>query len=134
MNGTKILVIDDETKFRDLIQERLKSEGYDIEVAVDGEEGLQKAKAIKPDLVICDMMMPKMDGFGVLKGMRQDANLHMPFIMLTAVDDFDKIRSAYEFDANFYITKPVDHTKLFETTKLLDNIRVLLSFPTRDTK
>jgi CheY-like chemotaxis protein len=125
----KILVIDDESKFRNLLKERLQKEGYEVELAMDGDEGLVKAKTMKPDLIICDMMMPKMDGFEVLKGIRKDANLNTPFIMLTLMDDFKNIQSAYEHEANFYITKPVDHTKLFESTKLLDNIKILLSFP-----
>ena len=125
----KILVIDDESKYRNLLKERLQKEGYDVETAIDGDDGLTKAKAINPDLVICDMKMPKMDGFQVLRGIRRDANLNVPFIMLTSVDDFRAIQSAYEHEANFYITKPVVHTALFQNTKLLDNIRVLLSFP-----
>ena len=125
----KILVIDDESKFRDLLKEGLQKEGYEVEMAIDGDEGLEKAKTINPDLIICDMKMPKMDGFEVLKGLRKEANLNTPFIMLTLMDDFKNIQSAYEHEANFYITKPVDHTKIFESTKLLDNIRILLSFP-----
>ena len=126
----KILVIDDESEFRNIIKERLLKEGHEVETAIDGEEGLGKVKEAAPDLIICDMKMPKMDGFEVLEVLRKKENLNTPFIMLTLIDDFDKIQSAYEHEANFYITKPVVHTKLFEETKLLDNIRVLLSFPT----
>lgn len=128
-NMAKILVIDDQSVFRDIIKERLLQEGYEVETAIDGEEGLSKVKEVSPDLIICDMKMPKMDGFEVLEGLRKRANLNTPFIMLTSMDDFDKIQSAYDNEANFYITKPVVHTKLFEETKLLDNVRVLLSFP-----
>ncbi|MFH1753476.1 MAG: response regulator [Candidatus Omnitrophota bacterium] len=126
----KILVVDDESKFRDIIKERLIKEGYEVETAIDGEEGLNKAKVITPDLIICDMKMPKMDGFELLKDLRKKENMATPFIMLTSIDDFDNIQTAYEHEANFYITKPVVYAKLFESTKLLDNIRVLLSFPT----
>ena len=125
----KILVIDDESRFRDIIKERLLKEGYEVETAIDGEEGLSKAKEVSPDLIICDMKMPKMDGFEVLEDLRKKENLGTPFIMLTSIGDFDKIQNAYENEANFYITKPVVYTKLFEETKLLDNVRVLLSFP-----
>lgn len=125
----RILVIDDESRFRDLIKERLKKEGYLVEMAHDGEEGLLKVRHTDFDLIICDMMMPKKDGFAVLKALRGEINKNTPFIMLTSIDEFDKIQSAYEYEANFYITKPAIHADLFESTKLLKNIRVLLSFP-----
>jgi DNA-binding response OmpR family regulator len=132
MDKAKILVVDDESKFRNLIKDTLEKEGYEVSLASDGEEGFAMAKTINPNLIICDMKMPKMDGFDLLKGLRREAKLDTPFIMLTAVDDFENIQTAYEFEANFYITKPVVWSKLFESTKLLDNIRVLLGVSKTD--
>ncbi|MEE8359879.1 MAG: response regulator [Candidatus Omnitrophota bacterium] len=97
----KILVIDDESKFRNIIKEELLKEGHEVETAIDGEEGLGKVKEAAPDLIICDMKMPKMDGFEVLEVLRKKENLNSPFIMLTLIVDFDKIQSAYEHEANF---------------------------------
>jgi CheY-like chemotaxis protein len=129
MEGAKILVIDDESRYRDLMRDKLESEGFEVILACDGEEGLERARGTKPDLIICDMKMPKKDGFDVLKALRKDSDLHTPFIMLTAVDDFENIKSAYEYEANFYVTKPVFYKKLFDSTNLMKNIRLLLSFP-----
>jgi len=129
MRNAKILVIDDESKYRDAVKKGLEAEGHRVVIAVDGEEGLAKAREHNPDLIICDMRMPKMDGFDVLKSLRGEANMNTPFIMLTAVDDFEKIKRAYEYEANFYVTKPAVPAKLFKATDFSKNVRVLLSFP-----
>ena len=131
MERHRILVIEDESRFRDIIKERLEKEGYEVSTASDGEEGIAMIKSAAPDLVICDMKMPKMDGFDVLKALRKDEKNPVPFIMLTAVDDFTNVQSAYEYEANLYVTKPVVYSKLFESTKLLDNIRLLLGVSRR---
>jgi DNA-binding response OmpR family regulator len=125
----KILAIDDQGKFRDLLKSTLEKEGYEVTLANDGEDGIRKAGSGSYDLVICDMMMPKKDGFDVLKALRGELKSGVPFIMLTSIDDFDKIKTAYDYEANFYVTKPVRHNQLFETTKLMENVRVLLSLP-----
>lgn len=121
MGKIKILIIDDEKDFLSMLGEQLGLENYDVFTALDGEEGIAKAKSHKPGLVICDVRMPKKDGFEVLKVLRQDANFSAPFIMLTAVDDFDKVKKAYDNQVDFYVTKPV------ELNKLLKNIRLLLN-------
>lgn len=121
MHNSKILVIDDEKDFLDLIYERLKLEGYHVITAFDGEDGLHKAKTWHPDLIICDVKMPRKDGFEVLKSLRQEPSFRVPFIMLTVVDDFDKIKKAYDEEADFYVTKPV------ELANLSKNIRILLN-------
>ena len=116
-----ILVIDDEKDFLGLLKEKLELEGYEVSTAVDGEEGLISAQVSHPDIVICDIRMPKKDGFAVLKALKKNPDFRAPFIMLTAVDDFDKIREAYDEQADFYVTKPV------KLQKLLKNIRILLN-------
>ncbi|UCD55093.1 MAG: response regulator [Candidatus Omnitrophota bacterium] len=122
MAKSKILVIDDEKEFLHLIKEKLELEGYEVITASDGEEGLISAQVCEPDLVICDIKMPKKDGFEVLKELKQHANFRAPFIMLTVVDDFDKIKEAYEYAADFYITKPVELYKLSKNIKILLNL------------
>jgi len=121
-NKVTILVIDDEKDFVELLEVRLKFEGYDVISASDGEEGLEKAENFKPDLVICDVKMPKKDGFDVLKQLRCKISAKTPFIMLTASDDFDKVKKAYEDKADFFITKTVDFAKLLSAIKTLLNI------------
>lgn len=122
MDKTKILVIDDEKDLLDLLKEKLELEGYEVVTAGDGEEGLISAQVCEPDLIICDIKMPKKDGFEVLKELKQRANFRAPFIMLTVVDDFDKIKEAYEEEADFYITKPVELYKLSKNIKILLNL------------
>jgi len=124
MNKTKILVIDDEEDFLDLMRNGLEPQGYEVITATDGTNGLAKAKVSKPDLVICDIKMPKKDGFQVLKEMRQDAELRrIPFIMLTVVDEFKKVEEAYDEEADFYVTKPVKFDVLLKNISLLLNLQ-----------
>jgi two-component system alkaline phosphatase synthesis response regulator PhoP len=124
MGKTKILVIDDEKDFLDLMKKALEPAGYEVIIANDGDEGVTKAKACKPDLVICDIKMPKKDGFQVLKEMRQnDEFRRTPFIMLTVVDDFKKVEEAYDDEADFYVTKPVKFDKLLKNIPLLLNLQ-----------
>ena len=117
----KILLIEDEKRFSGIIKMRLEASGYEVFTADDGENGLAKARDVKPDIVICDLLMPKKGGFDVLNGLRKDLQSSVPFIMLTCVGDLEKVRKAYDNEADFYLTKPVD------TEVLLKNIRILLS-------
>ena len=122
MAKIKILLIDDEEDLVLLMTKKLESEGYDVMSASNGEEGITKAKADKPDLVICDLKMPVKDGFEVLKELRQKKNINAPFIMLTGMDDFDKVKKAYENEADFYVPKAIDPDKLIAKIRTLLNI------------
>jgi CheY-like chemotaxis protein len=121
MDKAKILVIDDEKDLLSLLKEQLELMGYSVVTAKDGEEGLISAQVSHPDLVICDINMPKKDGFEVLRQLKKDPDFQAPFIMLTVEKDFDKIREAYQDKADFYVTKPIN------LQKLLKNIRTLLN-------
>ena len=77
----KILIADDEPHIRELVRTYLSREGYELEYAVDGREALEKALSIRPDLVVLDLMMPKLDGFEVTKTLRQYSDV--PIMMLT---------------------------------------------------
>lgn len=118
---TRILVIDDEKDIVETIKSALTTRGYKITTAFNGEDGLKKAKADSPDLVICDIKMPKLDGWEVLKGLREDAARWVPVIMLTVLKDVEDVKKGYEYDADYYITKP------FKINDLLQGIRVILS-------
>lgn len=118
----KILLVDDEKDFLELVRERLEMEGYEIITALDGEEGIAKAKSENPDIIICDIKMPKMDGYEVLKRVRQDQKNRTPFIMLTAYGDFDNLKKAYEEEGDFFVTKPVKLDKLVKNVKILLNL------------
>lgn len=101
----KVLVVDDEQSILTLLQYNLEQSGYEVLTATDGEEGKNLAIAEKPDLIILDLMLPKLDGIEVCKILRQD-RIMTPILMLTAKDDeFDKILGL-ELGADDYMTKP----------------------------
>ena len=100
----KILIVDDEKAIVDILNHNLRKEGYNTLQAYDGEEALKVFQDEKPDLVLLDVMLPKMDGFTVCKTIRQTANT--PIIMVTAKEDVvDKV-IGLELGADDYITKP----------------------------
>ena len=102
---SKILVIEDEANISELISFNLKNEGYDVICCDDGKAGFETAKTSSPDLIILDIMLPKMDGYDVIKTLRSDGD-ETPVIMLTAKnDEVDKI-VGLEFGADDYMTKP----------------------------
>lgn len=109
----KILVIDDSELMQRMIRDILKSEGYEVYSAYSGEEGLTKVAAIKPDLIILDIIMPGMSGFDVCRTLRSDdSNILMPIIMLTAqVNEDDKL-IGLEMGADDYIIKPFNSREL----------------------
>lgn len=113
--NNKILVIDDEKAIADIIKFNLEKEGYSVETAYDGEEGMEAVKKYIPELVILDVMMPKKDGFQVLKEIRMSYNL--PVIMLTAKEEeVDKVLGL-ELGADDYITKPFSMRELVARVK-----------------
>lgn len=116
-----ILVVDDEQDMLLAVKLRLEASGYDVHTAVDGLQGLNLARQLKPDLIILDIMLPKMNGYKISRLLKfDDAFKHIPVIMLTALaGDVDKT-TGVETGANEYITKP------FETQHLLDAVRRFL--------
>ena len=102
--GKKILVVDDEKAIANIIKFNLKKEGYDVITAEDGEMGVIKAFTENPDLILLDIMMPKIDGYEACKRIRE--KMSTPIIMLTARSEDADIVSGLEYGANDYITKP----------------------------
>ena len=118
MNSEKILIIEDEENILEAVKYTLTQEGYDVFTSVDGEEGLEKAQEIKPDLVLLDVMLPKMDGFEVCRILRKD--LQMPvFIISAKAEEIDRV-VGLEIGADDYLTKP------FAPKELSARIRALL--------
>ncbi|MGK0389610.1 MAG: two-component system alkaline phosphatase synthesis response regulator PhoP [Maribacter sp.] len=103
-----IFIVDDEPDILEFLTYNLKKEGYIVNTALDGEDGLQKIKQVEPDLVILDIMMPKMDGVEVCRQLREDdANKDMIIVFLTARnEDYSQI-AGFEVGADDYITKPI---------------------------
>jgi two-component system response regulator VicR len=111
----KILVVDDEEAILDIIKFNLVKEGYSVAVARDGDEALSKTYTVEPDLVLLDVMLPKMNGYKVCEKIRE--NYNMPIIMLTAKEDeADKVLGL-ELGADDYITKPFGVRELLARVK-----------------
>jgi len=116
-----ILVVDDEQDLLDLIEYNLKKEGYDVLKAENGIQGLEMAKEHKPNLVLLDIMMPKLDGIQVCEKMRANPDLKpIPVIFLTARSDEKTEVEGLDIGADDFITKPIS------TTKLLSRIKAVL--------
>jgi DNA-binding NarL/FixJ family response regulator len=109
----KILVIEDQPQMRRNLATILEMEGFQVSVAADGRSGLELARRDPPDIVICDVMMPELDGYGVLESLRTDpATATLPFIFLTAKSDKTDLRSGMNLGADDYLTKPVSREDL----------------------
>jgi len=102
-----VLVVDDNEMNRDMLSRRLKRQGYDIEVAEDGIVALEAMRNKTFDLVLLDVMMPRMNGYEVLEAVRQDTSIvGVPIIMISAVDDLDSVVKCIELGAEDYLFKP----------------------------
>ncbi|WP_248628942.1 response regulator YycF [uncultured Enterococcus sp.] len=111
----KILVVDDEKPISDIVKFNLAKEGYEVFSAYDGEEALQKVEEIHPDLILLDLMLPKIDGLEVAKEVRKTYD--MPIIMVTAKDsEIDKVLGL-EIGADDYVTKPFSNRELVARVK-----------------
>ncbi len=111
----KVLVVDDERAIADIIKFNLEKEGFIVDTAYDGEEGLEKVKSLQPNLVVLDIMMPKKDGFQVLKEIRMSYKI--PVIMLTAKEEeVDKVLGL-ELGADDYVVKPFSMRELIARIK-----------------
>ena len=109
----RVLLVDDEPGLRTAVQTYLQDEGFDVTIAVDGEEGWQKAQQLLPDVVISDVMMPRCDGYALLKRLREDERLGgTPVIFLTAKGMTIDRTQGYEAGVDDYIPKPFDPDEL----------------------
>jgi DNA-binding NarL/FixJ family response regulator len=109
----KILVIEDEPQTRENLATILEMEGYQTITARDGAEGLAAAKRELPDLVLCDVMMPAMDGYAVLEALRAESTtVSIPFIFLTAKGDRRDLRTGMDLGADDYLSKPATAAEL----------------------
>ena len=112
---TKILLIEDEAGIRMTVSLMLKAEGYDVTTAQNGHKGLEAARDNAPDLILCDVNMPQMDGFQVLEEMRKEPALAVtPFIFLTARTDRSDMRQGMNLGADDYLTKPFTRDELLQ--------------------
>lgn len=111
-NISTVLVIDDDPSVRKIMSHFLSQKGFDVQTVASGEEGLRTAKRIKPAVITLDVMMPGQDGWGVLKALKQDAELcDVPVILLTMVENREL---GYSLGAVEYLSKPIDKARLFK--------------------
>src|SRR2546425_5505360 len=122
----RILVVDDTPANVHILQARLSANGYDMVTATDGEAALAAVRESEPDLILLDVMMPKMDGFEVCRRLRADASLpFIPIIMVTARADPKDVVEGLEAGGDEYLTKPVDQTALVARVKSMLRIKKL---------
>ena len=115
----RLLVIDDHNDIRENIAEILVLAGYEVFTAPNGKKGVETALKERPELIICDIMMPELDGYGVLHLLRKnDATLETPFIFLTAKTERSDLRKGMEMGADDYITKPFDDIELLNAIEI----------------
>jgi DNA-binding NarL/FixJ family response regulator len=108
-----VLVIEDQPVMRRNLQTILEMEGYTVATAENGAKGVTAARAHPPDLILCDVMMPELDGYGVLAALRQDEKTAMvPFIFLTAKGEKTDLRTGMNLGADDYLAKPVSRDEL----------------------
>lgn len=121
MMKKKILVVEDEAELTEAIQIRLEQAGYEVLIAYDGQQALEKARGENPDLVVLDLMLPKIDGYKVCRMLKFDEKYKkIPIVMLTARAQEKDENLGYEVGADAFITKP------FKYQALLSKIRELL--------
>lgn len=116
--GKKVLIIDDETDLAGLIQVELEANQYEVLLASDGEKGLEAAFREKPDLILLDIMMPRMDGYTVLRRLRSDDRTRtVPVIMLSARSETNSVFTTQELGATDYLVKPFEAADLLATVQ-----------------
>lgn len=125
-NPPRILIVDDNETNRDILLARLGPQGYDLVQACDGEEALEVAREKLPDLILLDVMMPKLDGFEVCRRLKADADLpFMAIILVTAKADSKDVVTGLDAGADEYLTKPVDQAALVARVKSMLRMKEL---------
>ena len=118
---TRILLVDDEPDLVQMVSVRLAASGYDVVPAYDGQQALDQVKQVKPDLIILDLMLPKLDGYKVCRLLKFDERTQsIPILIFTARAQVEDVTLATECGADAYLTKP------FEAKALLGKIQDLL--------
>ncbi len=116
----RVLITDDEERIRRIIRKILERWDYEVEEASDGEEAIQEIRRSKFDLLICDIRMPKVDGWQVLRAVKTNPKTSdLPIIVLTGIQDENDMFKCYDYGAGYYITKP------FTAHQLLYGVRLM---------
>src|SRR3974377_2170417 len=122
----RILLVDDNEANLDVAKVRLESQGYEVLTAGDGEEALARVRETGPDLVLLDIMMPKLDGIEVTRRLKRDASLpFIPIILVTAKADAKDVVAGLDAGGDDYLTKPFDHASLLARVRSMLRIKAL---------
>ena len=109
----RVLAVDDTQENLEILRMRLEANGYEVVTAADGEEGLAKAQSLSPDLILLDIMMPKLDGISVVRMLKKDVSLQsIPVILVTAKADTRDVVEGLDAGGDDYLTKPFEHRAL----------------------
>ncbi len=118
--ASKILIVDDTETMRLYEHMLLSGQGYDLDLAENGVEALEKIKENKPDLVLLDIMMPKMDGIECCRRIKsEDATREIKVVMVTTKSEYEKVKQAFAAGCDDYVTKPIDRVELLSKLKEL---------------
>ena len=116
----KVLLVEDQEDNRDMLSRRLRKRGYEVEIAVDGAEGVEKARSEAPDLILMDMSLPVMDGWEATRILKaEEATRSIPVVALTAHAMSTDREKAFDAGCDAYETKPIELPRLLETMEKL---------------
>ncbi|MCM8789648.1 MAG: response regulator [Candidatus Omnitrophica bacterium] len=116
----RILIVDDDREIVSMLKERLQMEGYDTAIAYDGEEGLEKIQQTNPDVILLDLILPKMNGFEVLKELREKfKDKWRPVIILSGKNDIESVKKGYSMEADHYLTKPCSMENILRAVRTM---------------
>ncbi len=126
MDNYKVLIADDEPDVLKVLSQKISQEGYDVVTAQDGKEALDKIYQDSPDVIVLDIRMPKMDGFAVLKALREHPLPHkwQPVIIVSALIDLENIKKGYNLEADYYLTKPCNYEAVLKGIKIMLNLAI----------
>ncbi len=114
----KVLIIDDETDIVEMLSDFLTARGYAISKAYDGEDGLQKFDSDNPDIIMCDIKMPKKDGWDFIEKLRSSKRW-VPVIIISALSEPANVMKGYDFEADYYITKPINLEEVLKALQIM---------------
>lgn len=126
-NVIKVLIADDEQVITDILAKKIRDAGFEVITAYEGLSAWEKIKQEKPDVVVLDLTMPGLDGWGVLKNLRKDppTKAWIPVIIVSALGDFDSVQRSQHLEADHYLTKPCKTEEVIKAIRMMITLAVL---------
>mgnify|MGYP000521755690 CR=1 FL=1 len=119
----RVLVADDERPTLELLENGLNRHGFEVITACDGLEAKEKILQDKPEVIVLDLIMPNLDGWGVLQWLKNEVKLNIPVIILSAKGELDSMKRGYNLEADTYLVKPVDIDELLAGIRAVCSLR-----------